>query len=149
MTDFLSALRTYLLSQAAVLNMFVDSSGARTIAQVYVLGIPSSEDFVKAMPQKCIVLVPTGGPAQQGLRPVSNANVDAVCYGESDWEAARLERVVAESLKTLCREVVGAVLLHGCTLSGGPIQARDPETLWPAMRRQFTIRADEREIGTS
>ena len=149
MTDYLSALRGYLMAQAGVTNLFLDDSGAVKIPEIYVLGIPSDEAWVKAMPFKCVVLVPVGGSPNPGLGFTSRANVEAVCYGESDFEAYRLERAVSEALKTLSREVIGGVLLHNATLSGGPIQARDPETLWPAMRRQFTLRADEREIGIS
>jgi len=149
MTDYLSALRGYLMAQAAVTNLFTDASGAVKIPEIYVLGIPSDEAWIKAMPFKCVVLVPGGGPSNPGIGFTTRANVEAVCYAESDFEAARLERAVSEALKTLSREVVGGVLLHNATLVGGPIQARDPETLWPAMRRQFSIRADEREIGIS
>ena len=149
MTDILSALRGYLMGRADVTNLFVDASGAVKIPEIYVLGIPSDEAWVKAMPIKCVVLVPAPGAANPGIGFTTRANVEAVCYGESDFEAYRLERAVSESLKTLNREVVGGVLLHNATLVGGPIQARDPETLWPAMRRQFSIRADEREIGIS
>jgi len=143
MTDYLSALRGYLMAQASVTSLFAG------IPDIYVLGIPSDEAWIKAMPVKCVVLVPTGGAQNPGIGYTTRANVEAVCYGESDYEAYRLERAVSEALKTLNREVVGGVLLHNATLVGGPIQARDPETLWPAMRRQFSIRADEREIGIS
>jgi hypothetical protein len=147
MTDYLTALRTYLLAQATVTNLFVDSNGVVTVPRIYVLGIPMDEAWVKLMPVKVVVLVPTGGSNNKGLGFTTRANVEVTCFGETDYEAFVLERAVSEAIKTLSRETIGSVLLHNATLAGGPTQARDPETLWPAMRRQFTIRADEREIG--
>jgi hypothetical protein len=143
-TDYLSALRLYLMHDAAVMNVL-----DVTFGDVFVLGIPSKEEFVKAMPLRCAVIVPVPSRSVKGIGFTTRASCDIVCYGESDFQAAVLERAVSEALKMLSREVVGGVLLHNCTLAGGPTQARDPETLWPAMRRQFEIRADEREIGTS
>jgi len=58
-----------------------------------------------------------------------------------------MERPVAQALKDLNREVFGGVLLHNATVASGPVQARDPETFWPAMRRQAIVRHDEREVS--
>jgi hypothetical protein len=112
---------------------------------IYVLALPAEELAVGA--HKCIVLLASGGQLGKMRRSITEARIDVVCFGETDFDAAALERPVAESLKNLSRQTYANVLLHGCTVSAGPFQARDPEIFWPAMRRQIILRADEREVG--
>lgn len=139
MTDYLSALRTYLLSQPRVTDL--------CDREVYVLSIPGSEDFVKSMPKKVVVLIPVAGDERMGLSPISHARVDSLCFGATDIEAFALSNAVSQALKDLDRKVFDGVLLHSVTISGGAAIARDPDKMWPAMRRPFTIRADERKVG--
>jgi hypothetical protein len=144
MTDFLTALRAYLLAQKDV----TDLCGRA----VFVLAVPqeeltreSSTGVVGA--HKIVVLLASGGEMKgSSSRTVTAAKVDVVCYGETDFDAAKLERAVAEALKSLNREVCEGVLLHNVTLASGPTQARDPEIFWPVMRRQAIVRADERSL---
>lgn len=147
MTDFLSALRLYLLAQQTITDLCGSS--------IYVLAIPKEElDAVDATTglakgaHKIVVLISSGGELRS-RRTMTAARVDVVCYAETDFEAAKLERAVAQSCKDLCRETYANVLLHGATIAAGPFQARDPETFWPAMRRQIILRADEREVGSA
>lgn len=135
MTDFMSALRTYLLGDKAVTDLCGRS--------IYVLSLPAEEIGLGA--HKCVVLLSSGGEVKL-LRSTIEARVDIVCFGETDFEAAAMERPVAEALKQLQREVSSGVLLHNATVATGPFQAKDPETFWPAMRRQIILRADEREV---
>jgi len=134
-TDFLTALRSYLLGQQAVTDL--------CDRRIYVLAMPQAE--LEAGPHKVVVLLASGGE-MKSRRTITEARVDVVCYGETDFEAAAMERPVAEALKTLSRETYEGVLLHNATVASGPFQARDPETFWPAMRRQAILRADEREV---
>jgi hypothetical protein len=138
MTDFMSALRSYLLAQDTVTNLCGSS--------VYVLMLPNIE-ITGLKPHKCVVLLSSGGTLGGMRRSILEARVDVVCYGETDWDAAAMERPVADALKQLVRQVYNSTLLHGCTVASGPYQARDPETFWPCMRRQIILRADEREVG--
>jgi hypothetical protein len=136
MTDFMSALRAYLLGIGAVTDLCGTS--------IYVLSLPKEEIGLGA--HKCVVLLSSGGEIKL-RRTTLEARVDVVCYGETDFEAAVMERPVAEALKQLNRAVCANVLLHNATVATGPFQAKDPETFWPAMRRQIVLRADEREVG--
>ena len=136
MTDFLSALRSYLLAQKAITDLCE--------RRVYAMALPADE--IKYMPRKAVVLVASGGEFR-GSRVTGRPRIDAVCYGETDFDAAKMERPVAQALKELQRETYNGVLLHNATVADGPFQARDPETFWPAMRRQAIIRVDEREVG--
>jgi hypothetical protein len=137
-TDFMSALRVYLLGCRDVTDLCGTS--------IYVLSLPAEE--IKLGPHQCVVLLSSGGEIHS-RRATTEARVDIVCYGETDFEAAAMERPVAEALKSLSRVVCANVLLHNATVAAGPFQARDPETFWPAMRRQAILRADEREVGSA
>ena len=143
MTDFLSALRSYLLAQQAVTDLCDQ--------RVFVLALPREEveadvDGKSKMPRRCVVLIASGPDSPNRRRLITEAKVDVVCYGATDFEAAEMERPVAQAFKDLHREIYGGVLLHNATVSAGPFQARDPETFWPAMRRSAIVRADEREV---
>jgi hypothetical protein len=146
MTDYLSALRKYLLAQADVDSLcegrvFVLALPAEQISRI---GVGNKQETL--MPRKCVVVAAAGGDDNPGLLPIGRARIQVVCYAESDFEAARMERPVAEALKTLNRETIDGVLLHNATVSGGPSQGRDPETFWPAMLRTAVVRYDEREV---
>lgn len=136
MTDVMSAMREYLLGIQSVTDLCGRS--------VYVLSLPSEE--IDLGPHKCVVLLSSGGD-QISKRTISEARVDVVCYGETDFEAAVMERPVSEAMKSLKRQVCYGVLLHNATVSAAPFQSKDADIFWPAMRRQIILRADEREIG--
>jgi hypothetical protein len=136
-TDFLSALRAYLLGQSEVVALVSKS--------VYVLALPKEE--LDLGPHAVVVLLSSGGNLGKVGRTTAEARVDVVCYGATDFEAMQLDMVVSESIKWLNREYVNGVLLHNASVAGGPFQARDPEIFWPCMRRQTLIRADERKVG--
>jgi hypothetical protein len=151
MTDHLSALRNYLLGQQEV----TDLCGRA----IYVLAMPQAElvmpDPVTQLPRgqhKVAVLLASGGALGRMRGTVTEARTDIVCFGETDWDAAQFENAVADAMKSLTRQTVldgsgGAVLLYGATVAQGPMQSRDPITFWPCMRRQYILRADERQIG--
>jgi hypothetical protein len=137
-TDFLTALRVYLLGQKDVTDLCAKS--------IYVLAMPQ-EEITDQNPHKIVVILASGGDMKGTTsRTITAAKVDVVCYGETDFDAATMERAVAESLKELNREVCEGVLLHNASLSSGPMQARDPVLNWPVMRRQAIVRADERSL---
>jgi hypothetical protein len=135
MTDFLSALRAYLLAQKDVTDL-CDKS-------IYVLAVPKEEIELGA--HEVVVLLASGGSLGPVRRTITEARVDVVCFGETDFDAMQMDMAVSEALKKLSREYVDGVLLHNVTVATGPFQARDPETFWPCMRRQTIIRADERK----
>ena len=137
MTDFLSALRTYLLGCKDVTDLCGQS--------VYVLAIPKEE--LEAGAHEVVVLLASGGNLGNTRRAITEARVDAVSFAATDFKAMQMDMAVAEALKTLSREYVDGVLLHNVSVASGPFQARDPETGWPCMRRQAIVRADERMVG--
>jgi len=136
-TDFLSALRSYLLGQKEVTDLCGKS--------VYVLAIPPEEISLGA--HKVVVLLASGGRLGAMRRTITEARVDIVCFGETDFDAMQTDMAVAEAVKQMNRYHAGGVLLHNATVASGPYQARDPETFWPCMRRQAIIRSDERKVG--
>ena len=146
MTDFLSALRAYLLGQQPVTDLLNADVNAGPTQGVYVLAMPAEEIDGKTA-HKIVVLLASGGPLGKMRHTTTEARVDIVCYGETDFEAAKLDRAVSEAVKNLQRQFISNVLLHNATVASGPIQARDPELFWPAVRRQIILRADEREVG--
>jgi len=113
---------------------------------VYVLALPK-EEIEGQKAHKVVVILASGGRLGTMRRTTTEARVDFVCFGETDFDAMQMEMPVAEALKQLNREYVDGVLLHNVTVAAGPIQARDPELLWPCMRRQAIVRADERKVG--
>ena len=146
MTDFLSALRAYLLGCQAVTVLLNSDVNVGPTQSVYVLALPA-EEIATGKAHKIVVLLSSGGSLGKMRNSITEARVDIVCYGETDFEAAKLDRAVAESAKQLQRQLYLNVLLHGATVASGPLQARDPELFWPAVRRQYILRADEREVG--
>jgi hypothetical protein len=138
MTDFMSALRQYLLGQQTVTDLCGTS--------IYVFSLPEEE--LKLGAHYAVVLLSLGGDMNM-RRAISEARVDIACYGATDFLAASLERCVAEAMKQIQRTVCANVLLHNASLAAGPFQTRDPDTFWPCMRRQALLRADEREVGSA
>jgi hypothetical protein len=136
-TDFLTALRSYLLGQQAITDLCGRS--------IYVLAMPKEE--LELGPHEVVVILASVGKLGAMRRTITEARVDLVCFGATDLEAAILEMPVAEAMKSLNRELWEGVLLHNATVASGPFQARDPETFWPCMRRQAILRADERKVG--
>jgi len=83
---------------------------------------------VEAMPRKAVVLKPVPGPGDRGRVEISLRRVDAWCYGETEFEAARVERAVRAAFKHMDRRTVsGEALLHDATIESGPLEARDRE----------------------
>lgn len=98
-------------------------------------------------PAKILVLRQAGGAGKADILPVTNVSFDALCYGETQFEADRLLRVVTQRCITLDRETFSDVLIHHINTTGGPIPSDEPELRWPAVAQGFTTLADILEVA--
>ena len=132
----MAALRTLALADASISSLV----GTR----IFVNRIPEAE--VEAAdtfhPPKMLVLRQSGGSGKADLLPTDDQNVTILCYGESDFEADTVRRVVWDRFVNLARETVSGVLFHHINPTGGAIPLVDPDIVWPAISQGFTVKAD-------
>lgn len=85
-----------------------------------------------AMPRKCIVVESSGGAGAFGraYQDYGDVRVDVRYYGETPYEARKLQRAGYGALKHLRRSPHAGVLLHWASRSGGPMNLRDPDADW-------------------
>ena len=87
------------------------------------------------MPQACVVVRGTGGgslgPGARSRVPWNITRLDIQCFGSTPFEASQLHWAVYDVLTALERTVADDVILHDATVTGGPIDDRDPDTDWP------------------
>lgn len=138
MRDLMAALRTLALAEPSI--------AALVGTRVYVNRLPV--EVIEAQdpfhPAKMLVLRQAGGEFERSLLPVTSTVVTAICYGESDFEADKVRRAVAQWLHTLLRdcEPVADVLIHDVITTGGPIPLVDPEITWPGVAQSYSVLAD-------
>jgi len=137
MTDILKALIVFLKADSDVTAL----AGER----VYGNEIPP-EEFEQRQPHKLALIVQSGGIERNRFLPIAEPRFDVWSFGETYYEAGKLDRAIYDALKALDRKTADNVLLHGIALSGGPFQVRDDRTNWPAKWRSITVSADERII---
>ena len=106
--------------------------------------LPSEE--IENMPQKCVVIMESGGIERRGYLPLSDPRIDIYCYGETYFEAGKLDRAIYEALKNMIRETTNNTLLHGATLSSGALSMRDKDTGWRMKMRSATVSIDDRGV---
>lgn len=111
-----------------------------------VYGEELPRDEIKNMPRKNVVIVSAGGFETTKTTPTVNRRFDIWCYGETKYEASKLDLVVYDAVKNIERVSVINMLIHSAGLSGGPIPYTDPETGWSAMIHSINVTADERQI---
>ncbi|MCP4871636.1 MAG: hypothetical protein GY898_23245 [Proteobacteria bacterium] len=98
-------------------------------------------------PPKMLVIRQGGGGAQEDILPIVDRTVITLCYGETDHEADRLLRAVAQRWTLLAREIHNEVLLHHINPTGGPIPSVEPDLVWPAIAQSWTTKADILEVA--
>lgn len=80
------------------------------------------------MPRKQVVIKPVPGPGDRGRVELGLRRVDVWSYGETEFEAAQLDRAVHHALKDLDRRIVsGDALLHDAIFETGPLESVDSE----------------------
>ncbi len=137
--DKWNALRRFVLDDTDIFDL--------TGGRVYINRIPESviEDQDPREPAKMLVLRQAGGSAKADLLPLETANVTALCYGETDFEADKLLRALTELFLYAKREIVDGVLLHHFNATGGVTPLVDPDIVWPAVAQDFSFVADTKE----
>lgn len=98
-----------------------------------------------AMPRKCVVVEPSGGTQSIGraYQNYGDGRFDIKSYGETPFEAARVQLAVYGAMKALRRKTHSGVLLHWAIRSGGPLPLRDPDTDWPSRFESYQVLAAE------
>lgn len=100
--------------------------------------VPKSE--TGSMPRKCIVVEPSGpGFLGTGYQDYGDGRFDVRSYGETPYEAARVQLAVYGAMKELRRARAATVLLHWAKRVGGPMPLRDPDTKWPYRFESYQV----------
>ena len=137
MIDILEAVRAFLLDQAGV-RAVLDGG-------IYIGELEGAE--VPLMPRKAAVIVPAGGLDNQSYVPIGSPRVDIWCYGKLYSECSDVDLAICDALASMrrTRQAVSSsfVLLQDAFYASGPYTARDPDTGWPIVHRQYTIHAAE------
>jgi hypothetical protein len=136
----MKALRTLVLAETTITDLIDD--------RIYINKIPRAdiEAADTLEPPKILVLRMAGGGSKADVMPTVDLTVDALCYGETDFEADKLRRAVTQRFTLLSRETHDDVLIHHINPTGGPISSVDPDLVWPAVAQSFTILADILEV---
>ncbi len=137
MIDSLDGVRAFLLEQPGVQAVLEGG--------IYVGEIDGAE--VPLMPRKTAVILPAGGMDNRSYIQVSSPRIDIWCYGRSYAECSDLDLAIAEAMAAMKRTKQpgssATILLHCAFYAGGPYMARDPDTDWPVVHRQYTVTAAE------
>ena len=120
---------------AAVVEVLRADASITALAGSRVYGgeLPNGE--VQSMPRPAIVLRATGGgslgPGARSYSPWRVNRLDIFCYGGTPYEGAELHDAVYSAMTQLWQTVAAGTVLKNASVSGGPIQTRDPDTDWP------------------
>lgn len=99
---------------------------------------------------KAIVVRASGMGASVGNRSrvgISSPRYDVFSYGETPYEAARVDRVVYKALKNMVPHDRGTCRLYDAILVGGPISLREEATDWPIRFRSYNVTAAETAVA--
>ena len=140
MLDVMKALKDMMLAESTVTDL--------VSTRIYVNKIPkkviAAQDTFQ--PNKILVIRISGGSNKADLLPVDNLNFNALCYGQNEFQADKVRRVVYQYFFTLSRVIVSGVLFHHVNSIGGPFPSIDPEIVWPAMAHSFTTLVEAMEV---
>jgi hypothetical protein len=131
--DPMKAIRAAALADADV--------AAQVAARVYVPELPRGD--AGAMPRKCIVLTPSGGPGNGSTAPIGDTRFDAKCYGATALEAAQVYYAFREFARELAQTRAGGALIYAVSIETGPTHTREPEVDWPMVLGVFRVTASE------
>jgi len=93
-----------------------------------------------AMPRKAVVIQASGGvPLTGGFAEITSQRFDAISYGETPFEATKVENAVFAVFKRLRRQVISGVLLHWIEDAGGFTSGRDADADWPLDARSYQV----------
>ncbi|MEO1490364.1 MAG: DUF3168 domain-containing protein [Pseudomonadota bacterium] len=141
MASHITALRAFLLADPPC--------NAITDGRIFGGRLPAAESA--AMPRRAIVVTKAGGTDlfAGGYVEHATARVDVRSYGETPFEAERVNRAIVLALKRLRRSVHAGVLLHWANSAGGAIPTTEPGTEWPLETQAFQIAYALNEVSGS
>lgn len=116
--------------------------------RIFTNRVPQSivEDKKTRVPPKMLVLRMAGGSAKADNMHTVDRTVDAICYGETDYDAEKVRLVVEQLFTDLDREIHDGVLIHHINPAGGPIPSVEPDLVWPVIAQSFTVKANLKEV---
>ncbi len=121
----------------AFLDADTDVDALLATGKIFGAELPDTE--AENMPQKCIVIVSSGGPEDRGFIRAETRRVDLKCYGRTPIEADAVYLAAKNALKQMDGNVQGNTLLYSATLAGGPVQLRDGDQDWPLVLGTFNV----------
>ena len=102
---------------------------------------------VKQMPRAAIVVSGSGGgslgPGARSYAPWGVRRLDIFAYGRMPYEADQLYEAVYSVITQLRQTVAAGTVIKNASVSGGPIQTRDPDTDWPYTLGIYDVSATE------
>ena len=118
-----------------------------TAGRVYGSELPKSE--AREQPRKAVLIEAAGGvsPVAGSTAELTAQRVDAICYGETPFEAQELRRLVFGACKPAHRVVHASTLIHWIEDAGGSVDGRDRDTRKPFAAQSFQVFFAEREIA--
>ena len=134
--DPVVAVRAFLLGDADLAALI----GTRVFAGI----LPRSE--VEPMPRKAVLIRKAGMGASAGNRSrigISAPRLDVFAYGETPYEASRVDLAAYDALKQMEPHNEGVCRLFDAVLTGGPIDLEEEDTGWSLVFRSYEIAAAE------
>ena len=135
MVDYIKAVIEYLKTDTDV-TALVDT-------RIYGGELP--QDEIGEQPRKAVVIVASGGAEDNSYLPIIRPNIEVYCYGETYFEAGKVDRAVFDAMKSIDREVAGGAIIFSATCTAGGIQLRD-ELGWGIMWRGYQLVVRQEEI---
>ena len=128
MQDVVEALITYLGTVSGVTDL--------VSTRIWGGDLPESE--VTNMPRKNLVIRGSGGPEEMRTARIQRQRVDIFSYGESYYQAGRVDRAVADALLDIARTVANSTLLHSVAY-GGHLFLKIPDSGWEYVMRSALV----------
>ena len=107
-----------------------------------VLAVPVYGGSFRGSPPGVLVRASGGGVLAAGWMPTVDVRVDVRAYGDTDWEAAEIDRQAAVLLHNVRSTDTGHGLIRWCRIEGGPNQIRESDTGWTAVLSTWQVYGD-------
>lgn len=158
MRDVMATLRTIALADADVAALvtddfiFTDDDGneVNENARVYVNRIPrrviEAADHYHP-PQMLVLRMTPASRLKADELPVVEQVIDAICYGETDFEADALRRAVYQLFTTTQRYIDGDLIVHHVNPTGSPQPNTEKDLVWPIVSQGFAVSANLLEVA--
>lgn len=117
-------------------------------ARVFGLELPASE--ADDMPRKAVAVQVAGGVGPAGARDyaeIAYTRIDVFSYGETAFQAMRVQLATHDVMRRIQNTLVGTVLLYSASVDSGPRYLRDPDTDWPVVIESFVLMVNEGAVS--